>query len=356
MNLSKEVLVSSIAALALLLPAGAFAQSSSGQSIRQQSKEGGQRGSRFGQQQTVSGQIEGFRHFRSGRGQGAHSLIRLNLDDGRTLIIDAGPKRKLDQFRLQQGDRLQAQGRLVTTAGGSRTLVADRLRIDGTTVTVQRRDAQQRRGTFAGRSTQRQTGRPVSLSGSVEGFRHIRVRNNQGQRQTHTLAKIQLENGRTTFVDLGPKQRLDRLNLQKGETIRVQAQPGAIDGRHILFVDRMHLADRQQRQTGQQKPITLQGTVRGYQIMSIGSGNQQQLLLRLQLQDGRSVLINAGEYQPGELNLRKLDLNDQVTIKARRARSGNSQFLIADSIAFEESVGGASSQPQTGVESKRSKQ
>lgn len=168
-------------------------------------------------------------------------------------------------------------------------------------------------------------------------------------------------------MDLGPKQGLDKLKLENGEQVRLQASQGKLDGKKVLLVDRLALIGRQEQQQARQnvggtssgsgvsgQKVTIQGTVRGYQITSIGTGDQQQVLLNLQLQDGRSVLIDAGKYQPGELNLKDLDLNDKVTITAHRSTSGNRQTLVADQIQFEEAQGGTSGSKGQGSSGKQS--
>jgi hypothetical protein len=71
---------------------------------------------------TVEGRIEGFRHvyLRPSEGQREqHSMVKLRLQDGRSVVVDLGRKHDMDDLNLQKGDRITLRGRQGAVDGRS---------------------------------------------------------------------------------------------------------------------------------------------------------------------------------------------------------------------------------------------
>ena len=84
------------------------------------------------------------------------------------------------------------------------------------------------------------------------------------------------------------------------------------------------------------KEFTLRGKVAGYQVITLQSGQKQVSLLNdLALEDGRSVVIDAGQKR-GELDLKDLDVHDRALIKGHTENLNGRQVLVADSVKFVE--------------------
>lgn len=282
---------------------------------------------RNAEQQTVQGEITGFRHLhpRNGALQ-TSSFIRLRLQNGREVVVDVGQKSKLDGLNLTSGDQAQVRGDYREIAG-QRVLVAHQLQVNGKTIEIEQPQEQENR----------------VLVGQIEGFHNLDVQGSRGEEETHALVKLQLQNGSTKVLDLGPEERLSQVALEKGDRVRVRVEPGTLDNRPILLVDRVENLSRNQigneasgAENSSGKEITIRGHVRGYQIWTIEDNNQPMALLELQLQNGKSVFVGTDQYHPGELDLRNLELGDIVDIQAHKLNGKNGQQLIADSIQFKE--------------------
>jgi len=303
-------------------------------------------------QQTIRGTIDSVRQAdwvsRNGDRE-QRCIIRLQLENGRTEFVDVGSQSKLRDMSLNSGDRIQLKGSY-TTLDGRRVFMADQMRVDGQTFTVQRNTGSQR-SQFAQNAPTESNSQQRTVHGRIQGFRHIRLRPAQGQREQHSLVKLSLEDGRTLVADLGRKTDLDDLDLQKGDRITLRGRQGTIDGRSVFFADRVRVGDQtvqiarnslrqnQGQASSSSSPnqrsgqFTLRGKVAGYQVITMQSGQKQVSLLNLAMEDGRSVLVDAGEKR-GELDLKDLDLHDQAIIKGHTKNIQGRQIMVADSVQF----------------------
>jgi len=68
-------------------------------------------------------------------------------------------------------------------------------------------------------------------------------------------------------------------------------------------------------------------------VITMDAGRRQVSMLNLALQDGRSVLIDAGN-NPGELDLKDLDLHDQAIIHGHTRYLNGHEVLVADNVQF----------------------
>jgi hypothetical protein len=318
-----------------------------------QSQQGQRQNTSSQQRQTISGTVDSVRQAEWVASSGQRekrAITRLELENGRTEFVDVGSQSKLRNLGLNSGDEIQLRGQYATV-GGRRVFMADQIRVDGEMFTVQR-SQQQRQGSQARTQSMRSSQASTrSIQGTVQGFRHVFLRPSEGQREQHSLVKVQLQNGRTLVVDLGPRQKLDDVKLRKGQRITVQGRTGRIDGRPVFFAEQLKVGDQTLRiarasslsgssaqasssSGGQQSgQFTVRGKVAGYQVVTLHSGQQQVSILNLALEDGRSVLIDAGTKR-AELNLKELDLRDQAIIKGHTKNVQGRQVLVADSIQF----------------------
>jgi hypothetical protein len=270
------------------------------------------------QHHRISGKVIGTKQLtlRGSQGQQrAHTLARLEINDGKVIPLALGPKERLEPLNIRKGQRLNVQA-VPGTIDGRTILVAQRVSAGDQSVQFQHSGYPTFRS--ANGSTAQQT---RTVRGEIDGFKHVDLRSSARDRQQHSLVRIKLENGRSQVVALGPKRDMDDFNFRVGMPIVITGQPGRIDGREVLFAERIRVGNqthkinwpRQQRDGG---TFAVRGTVQGYQVVTVSSGGKKQALLNLRLQDGRSILVDAGpKNTPGELTLDQLTLNDEVIIQ-----------------------------------------
>jgi hypothetical protein len=338
--------ISYIGALCLIVGSGAArAQSSHDQEQTSRSEN-------RNAQQTIRGTIDSVRQAdwaSSDDGREQRCIVRLQLENGRTEFVDVGSQSKLRNMDLNSGDQIQLKGSY-TTVDGRRVFLADQIRVDGKTFTLQR-NAENQSSQFAQDRSARSDRPAQTVQGTIQGFHHIYLRPSQGRREQHSLVKLRLQDGRTLVVDLGRKKDLDDLDLQQGDKITLHGRQGTIDGRSVFFADRVRAGGQTLRiarngsgenqgqtsdnsNSGQEgKDFTLRGKVAGYQVITLQSGQKQVSLLNLTLEDGRSVVIDAGQKR-GELDLKDLDVRDRAVIKGHTENLNGRQVLVADSVQF----------------------
>lgn len=225
----------------------------------------------------------------------------------------------------------------------------------------------------------------VTLRGTIEGVRQMKLKNNYGLTDTFTVAKVKLENGRSTIVNLGEQTSFRDLDLEEGDQIKAIGGRGEIDGQSV-FVARQLKADGQtlhvnnvmrsgagdmrgqsyaQRErdrdsSGENRTQAARRSndravsdnrARGgertdqYASQSTGSrmlsgevssvervrgGGADHTLVRVNLEDGTSRVVDLG---PGA-SLRKLDVTvgDQISVRGQEKRVANRDVIVANRI------------------------
>ena len=155
----------------------------------------------------------------------AHSVARLTMEDGRSILVDLGEKRP-HSFQLNDGDKVTIKGRS-GRINGRRVLLATSARVDGRQFTINRaarnRSAQTRKQT-------------VTVAGRVQDVAPLSLNNESGE--TQRFLNIAFEDGRGCLVDLG-SVRLQGIGLTEGEQVSVRGERDQISGREFIRADQI---------------------------------------------------------------------------------------------------------------------
>lgn len=251
----------------------------------------------------------------------------------------------------QQGDR---QGR----DSGSTAWSDDRYS-DGQRQQDERR--QQREQTLA--SGER------TFRGTVDSFTRKRIR---GQRDSHTLVKVRLQDGSARLIDLGPRVDLQQLDLAQGDSIQVRGRQRTISGRQVLAANSVRVdgqripmqgersmrsssgmdssssrgssmqdmqARRDQRggssgmsgqsSSGSQK-VVCEGTIAGFKTIDLPGVDDDHLLVRMRMKDGTTRVVDFGPSASlGDLDL---ETDEYAWIRGRKRTVDGQSFVVADSV------------------------
>lgn len=154
-----------------------------------------------------------------------HVLARIRTEDGRTARVNLGPKPRVDQLQLEQGDQVTVYG-VRGTVNEQPMLIAQAVVSDE----GQRLEMDHPRTP----RLQRYTGELVSTQ---------QVFVNQ-EDEAHVLAVIREPQGQTMQVDLGPAKDLEQVNLQQGERIVMLGRPAFIGGQPAIEAHQVRYGDR----------------------------------------------------------------------------------------------------------------
>ena len=224
-------------------------------------------------------------------------------------------------------------------------------------------DSQQQQQSQAGKSQgsgqsskQNQIAR---LNGTIEGLRQMNLQRRSGATGPHTIAKIKLDNGKTTVVSLGRSSQLSDLNLQVGDKIQAVGRKGMIDGETVFVANslrakgqtidanpaiRLNRTQASQSQTAQaqsqnqaggmtgstsnQAQATLQGEVASISRASAGQSSNQHTLVDIKLENGETSTVDFGPA--ASLEKIGLEEGDEITVQGRRDTVNGRQVIVAD--------------------------
>jgi hypothetical protein len=144
-----------------------------------------------------------------------HLLAKLETDRG-IERVNLGPINQLRDLDLNEGDSVFVVGAMAQI-NGRPILAAERIEAGGKTVRIQ---------------LPRTTEEMRRFTGEIQDTRNVTF---QGTDEEHVVARVRLASGDTAFVNLGTKSQVERINLKRGDEIRILAQPGEINGQSALI-------------------------------------------------------------------------------------------------------------------------
>lgn len=190
------------------------------------------------------------------------------------------------------------------------------------------------------------------LTGDVEGVRQMNLRGPDGAIQTYTLARVRLENGRSTVLALGPGEGVHQMTLSKGDQVEAIGRRGEVGGATVFVAERLQAggnvyavhralpADgRGQRDTERERDerrssrqTTVRGTVESFERLAAGTGRAH-TLLRVALENGRTATLDLGP----DASLNRIDLQsgDRITARGRFERLGERNVLRVTRLRIE---------------------
>lgn len=84
-----------------------------------------------------------------------------------------------------------------------------------------------------------QQGGEKTFHGTVKAFRHTELKDREGTSDSYTLARVKLDNGHTVVMSLGEKDRVERLDLERGDKISIRGQTGRLGDKDILIAQQI---------------------------------------------------------------------------------------------------------------------
>lgn len=203
------------------------------------------------------------------------------------------------------------------------------------------------------------------LEGTIEGLKNVKLSRSSGAAGAFTLAKVKLENGQTTVVNLGRQSKLDDVKVQKGDKIKAIGRRGQIQGQAVFVAQKLRVngkdieANPAIRLKGDNKPGSqfvqsgqesnnndgssqtsaakqrmssaeeeISGKVANIQKLNETDKNANRTLVTLTLQSGKSETVDLGPgAAPEKIGL---DEGDMVTVRGRRDQIQGRSVIVAE--------------------------
>lgn len=164
---------------------------------------------------TVHGTVKQVREFELAGVEAKQSFARIETEDGNRLVVHLGPTDRIKNIDIGANDEitiLAKPGRV----NNRMVLTAERIRVDGRTIDVQP-PMGERLKVIKGRVIDKR----------VERFHDVN--------DESLLVRVRDDIGQTYVVSLGSTSRIDDRDVERGEKIKILAQPTVLDNRPILM-------------------------------------------------------------------------------------------------------------------------
>lgn len=339
---------------------------------------------------TLSGRIQNTRQVQITGQRDRHNLVRIQLQSGRSALVNLGPKKTIEDLKVQTGDTVRVTGRR-GAINGRPVLMAQSVEVDGRNIRVSRQESRS--------STSRR--QQTSFTGRVEDTHRISLR---GEQKEHNLVRITTTDGQSHIVNLGPDKRLTDLNARQGDRIRVEGRRGKIDGRSVVMAtsvsvdgettritwnrqqresegvygtprdqqDQQDQQDRQQSQQdqrsqqeqwqqdqsyetrkqsdrsefaprqgqgqgqGQMREYTFRGTLEAFHRAFVEGSDDRHTFVKMWLQNGESMTVDLGsQVSLAQLGLIGLADDERIVVRGKTERKGDRTVLKAESITID---------------------
>lgn len=278
----------------------------------------------------INGTVEDFAAVNLAGLPDRYAVVRLRLQDGRTVVVNLGPERTVQQLNLNAGDEVAVLGRR-GTINDRNVLMAQRIRVGDRTFDVNLPRAAGPTGDH-------------TLRGQLADFARVSL---QGERQQHVVARLRLENGRSALVNFGPGAAFRRLNLTAGDRVVVSGQRTSIANRPVLKAEQVRVGNetyrtprQMPRQTADRRQTQrFRGNVTAANPVRITTLPGDHVVMRVRFADGTTRLVNFGpNVNANELNLGQgdrlealgtpMNVQGREVFFARQARIGNERFNL----------------------------
>ena len=144
-------------------------------------------------------------------------LAKVQTQDGKQLTVCLGPKSKLSKLDLQRGDRVDIKG-VKARLNDRPILMATQLKSGNQSVSTSLPDRVNLKRAKA----------------ELVSKRTVRFKNFE---QPFVVGQVETKSGNRTLVNLGPAERVDRLQLEEGDSLKILARQGTINGQSAMIAE-----------------------------------------------------------------------------------------------------------------------
>lgn len=201
--------------------------------------------------QEVKGSVSDVREAKLTSGD-TNRVVLLETAEGKRIAVDLGPASQLANVEIKKGSPLTVKGDIVSVK--TKPVVMAR------TIGINGQEMQVNRQAPGNQSQAKGQQQPKQFQGQIAQIREVKVKNFE---QPHQVALLKTDQNKQIYVDLGPKDQLQDLQLSQGATVKVSGSPMKVKGHAILAASQLQAngktiqIERQRtgQQTGQQQTM-----------------------------------------------------------------------------------------------------
>jgi len=184
----------------------------------------------------------------------------------------------------------------------------------------------------------RNANRTTRFEGTVDGFRDVDLKLRDGKSEKHSFVRVRLKDGEKRVISLGKRLELSDLDLNKGDEITATGNVARIDNRDVLVARQIEVDDNTFRIREDNRPhtgrqVSVEGTVKDFQKSQLGDANEKNLIVRMELENGRDCVVDFGRgTNMSDLNLEK---DARVKLKGERTKVDGKTLIVARSLRID---------------------
>ncbi len=153
-----------------------------------------------------------------------YTFVKLRDDSGATGWVSLGPSQDIHDLDLQRNDRIEVLA-IPVELQGETVYYANQLRADGQTMRLS-----QKQGGQGARVQPAGMGGMQQISGAIVSKKELTI----GDSDPYTFVQVRGDDGRTEWVNLGPSDQVEDLDLSRNDRISVLATETDIHGETIF--------------------------------------------------------------------------------------------------------------------------
>jgi len=153
-----------------------------------------------------------------------HVVARIKNRENMVAKVDLGPKGRISDLDIQKGRSVSVWGKR-GTINEKYMLMAYWINVDGNRVHIKRPKDM---------NLKRYTGKILKLKKTAFGEKT----------GNHVMARVELDKGGKTIVNLGPENQLGNLNVQSGKEFSMLARPVIVNGKKALVAEQVMMGDK----------------------------------------------------------------------------------------------------------------
>ena len=180
---------------------------------------------------------------------------------------------------------------------------------------------QERPGQAANRTSYTRT-----IRGRVDNVKTLDLQSRAGQSDKHRIVQLSMEDGRNVLVECGPEGSNQKVRFNQGDEVVVTGRTGYINGRRVLFAERINLdgepfriarntSSNKSSQQNQNVRTQFSGLIQDFRTVWLSDNNRTNHVVEITLQDNERLLVDFGKNSLSSLNL---DYDDPITVRGSK--------------------------------------
>lgn len=171
---------------------------------------------------TAAGEITSLKKVKMADGK-QHQMVKLKTDDGKKVPVHLGTVDQVQRLKLKEGNQLSVKGK-TARINDRKVLCAKQASSNGQRISIKQDDDQDLK----------------RVRGTVTNVRKTKFRNKD---QQFYVATVETNGDKSQTVILGPAEKLNGMDLEKGDEVKLLVRKGRLNGDEVCIAEQISAND-----------------------------------------------------------------------------------------------------------------